>query len=262
MGQPRSEADGASRASGDPGSSQPPLGDSPPAALTEIHGNGDKVIRAGEHFGRLVAVRRSQLGLSQEELAAKMQTSPATIAGIEEGESPNSEVLERLTAALNVAAPGTGVLGLSSARAAASGNGARPRGEPLGGRWFWAGIAVAALIPLAIVLGGQLSGGDADDSPPDAPPPVAAVVPVVPAPVEAVKKDKSAKKEKEAAAKREESSSPSPSSDSGSDFTSEPSSPVTSSPAPSSSSGGGGGGSSGGGGGGGGSPQIQHGIGD
>ena len=53
------------------------------------------------NFGRLVAVRRSALGLSQERLAARMHTSPSAVARIEEGHPPSHEVMQALTAALH-----------------------------------------------------------------------------------------------------------------------------------------------------------------
>ena len=70
------------------------------------------------NFGRLVAVRRSALGLSQERLAARMHTSPSAVARIEEGHPPSHEVMQALTAALHgERAPG--VLRRSIARPAA-----------------------------------------------------------------------------------------------------------------------------------------------
>ncbi len=53
------------------------------------------------NFGRLVAARRSALGLSQERLAARMHTSPSAVARIEEGHPPSHEVMQALTAALH-----------------------------------------------------------------------------------------------------------------------------------------------------------------
>src|SRR5919201_4678016 len=86
---------------------------------------GRREITEGEEiFGKLVAVRRAGLGLSQDDLAARTNTKPSDIAGIEAGRAPSEETLKRLAAALNVE-PGTGALWSS-----------------LGGRWLWASVAV------------------------------------------------------------------------------------------------------------------------
>jgi transcriptional regulator with XRE-family HTH domain len=57
---------------------------------------------AGTHFGRLVATRRSDLGLSREELALRMGTSKSTVERIENGQPPGAEVRKRLAAALSM----------------------------------------------------------------------------------------------------------------------------------------------------------------
>ena len=57
---------------------------------------------ASAYFGRLVAARRSDLGLSQGELARRMGTSPSSVARIEAGEPPGAEVRKRLAVALSM----------------------------------------------------------------------------------------------------------------------------------------------------------------
>ena len=78
------------------------------AASTEI--SGSKITDGGEIFGRLVAVRRAGLGLSQEDLAARMDSSQSDVAHIEEGRPPSTEALNRLAPALDVE-PAKGALG-------------------------------------------------------------------------------------------------------------------------------------------------------
>lgn len=258
MGQPKRKT--TIRASGESPSSQPPLEATPRPALTEISGNGKKINRkkisqGGEMFGRLVAVRRAGLGLSQEDLAARMDTSQSSVARIEEGHPPSTEALQRLTAALDVE-PGKDALRRSIARATASGNGARTPWKPLGGRWLWGGLAIAVLVPLLVILGGRSASTDGDDPSPQSPQAVSAV-PAVPVAVEEsqkkAQKTKKAQSKDASAASKEKASTPAPASfDNGgsSEVPGEPvSKPVTSSPpAPS------GGGSKGP------PPQVQHGI--
>jgi transcriptional regulator with XRE-family HTH domain len=122
MGQPKRKT--TIRASGKLPSSRPPLEATPRAALIGNSGNGKKTVQGGEIFGRLVAVRRAARGLSQEDLAAMMDTSQSNVARIEEGQPPSSETLKRLAAALDVE-PATGGLRRSVARATASGDRAR-----------------------------------------------------------------------------------------------------------------------------------------
>jgi transcriptional regulator with XRE-family HTH domain len=93
-------------------------------------------------FGRLVAVRRTGLGLSQEDLAARIDTSRAHVARIEEGQSPSTETLGRLAAALQVESR-TGAPSLRT----------RIRNLDAEGRR----LAIAALIPVLVILGGALS---------------------------------------------------------------------------------------------------------
>ena len=92
-------------------------------------GNGGP---ASVQFGRLVTVRRSVLGLSQEELAVRMRTSRAAVVRIEAGQPTSAEALQRLCAALSGEAE-TGALQRSIAETRASLNGARTRLKPLGG---------------------------------------------------------------------------------------------------------------------------------
>lgn len=57
---------------------------------------------ANVHFGRLVAARRLELGLSQEELAGRMGTSQSVVGKIEDGEPLSTEVRQRLIDALDI----------------------------------------------------------------------------------------------------------------------------------------------------------------
>jgi DNA-binding XRE family transcriptional regulator len=94
-----------------------------------------------EVFGRLIAVRRAALGLSQEALAARMETSKRNVAGIENGVPPRLEMLERLGAAL-APEPAT-----------------HPAWRSLGGRWRWGVLAIAVLVPALVILNGQAGEG-------------------------------------------------------------------------------------------------------
>lgn len=120
--------------------------------------------QGNEVFGRLIAVRRAALGLSQEALAARMETSKRNVAGIENGVPPRLEMLERLGAAL-VPEPTT-----------------HPAWRPLGGRLRWGGLAIAILVPALVILnghGGEGDGGASAERLPRAESPA----PTVPAPV-------------------------------------------------------------------------------
>jgi transcriptional regulator with XRE-family HTH domain len=110
-------------------------------ASTGINGNGISS-QGDEIFGRLVAVRRAALGLSQEDLAARMETSQASVAGIENGRPPSLEALELLGVAL-AAEPRTGS-GWSS----------------VGGRWRWGGLAIAILVAALLILNGRSGEND------------------------------------------------------------------------------------------------------
>lgn len=100
--------------------------------------NGRATTREGDEiFGRLVAVRRAALGLSQEDLAASMETRKANIARIENGRPPSRKMLESLAVAL-AAEPRRGSAWSS-----------------LGGRWHWGGLAIALLVPALLILNGR-----------------------------------------------------------------------------------------------------------
>jgi ribosome-binding protein aMBF1 (putative translation factor) len=104
--------------SGDTSMSRPPL-ETPRPALNELRGAmGRRPSSGGEHFGRLVAARRAELGLSQDELATKMNASRSIVTRIERGYPPSTEVLDRLTEALKME-PEAGALRGSIAKATA-----------------------------------------------------------------------------------------------------------------------------------------------
>lgn len=139
------------------------LEERPPSALDAVTRapspavNGSATIRRGDEvFGRLVAVRRAALGLSQEALAARMEASQASVAGIESGrsptlETPTLETLERLASALD-AEPRTG-----------------PAWRTLAGRWRWGGLAIAVLVPAVVILNGRAGDPDRASSSEDPP---------------------------------------------------------------------------------------------
>jgi transcriptional regulator with XRE-family HTH domain len=111
------------------------------------------VTEGGSVYGTLVANERAKLGLTQSELAARIPTSPSTIARIEQGHPPSAELRKQLAVALNYKAPGPirrAVSGLS------------PRGRlrrpslSLGSRWLWGCVAVLNIL-IALILGGQMS---------------------------------------------------------------------------------------------------------
>jgi transcriptional regulator with XRE-family HTH domain len=116
----------------------------PPSGVAGAHRrasigiNGNRISSQGDEiFGRLVAVRRAALGLSQEDLAARMETSQASVAGIENGRPPSLEVLE--------------LLGVALAAEPRPGSGWRS----VGGRWRWGGLAIAFLVPALLILNGR-----------------------------------------------------------------------------------------------------------
>jgi transcriptional regulator with XRE-family HTH domain len=128
--------------------------------------NGGRTISQGDEvLGRLIAVRRAALGLSQEDLAARLKTSKAHVTGIENGLPPSLETLERLAAELA----------------------AEPRKAPawrsLRGPWRWGGVAVAFLVPALLILTGRSGetdrGASSEPLPESAPPAPAAPAPVV-----------------------------------------------------------------------------------
>ena len=152
---------------------QPKVEDAPTPPLTAINGGREAVTQEGKRFGWIVAVRRTELGLSQSDLAERMHTSRSEVARIEAGQSPSAETLKRLAAILD-GEPGEHGPVRSIARTGAIGSGAgtprdplvrrEPR-EPLNRRWLWAGLAAAVLIGLLVITGGRLSGGDDGASP-------------------------------------------------------------------------------------------------
>lgn len=85
-------------------------------------------------FGRLVAARRLEVGLSQEELAERMGTSQSHVASIEAGQPIGTATRELLTSALGME-PEPNPLRRLMARAASGGNGARIPAEPIGRRF-------------------------------------------------------------------------------------------------------------------------------
>jgi transcriptional regulator with XRE-family HTH domain len=133
-------------------------------ASTGINGDGIRS-QGDEIFGRLVAVRRAALGLSQEDLAARMETSQASVAGIENGRSPSLEALE--------------LLGVALAAEPRTGSGWRS----VGGRRRWGGLAIAFLVPALLILNGRFgeNGGGASSQrlPEAASPAQAAPAPVL-----------------------------------------------------------------------------------
>jgi DNA-binding XRE family transcriptional regulator len=73
------------------------------------------VTEGGNVYGNLIANERRRRGLSQKELAAGIRTSPATIARIEEGHPPSTELRRRLAKAL-AAEPRHGLMGRLTSR--------------------------------------------------------------------------------------------------------------------------------------------------
>jgi transcriptional regulator with XRE-family HTH domain len=111
----------------------------------------------GTVYGHLVAYERERLGLSQEELAARVRTSPATIARIEQGHPPGAELRRRLTETLYTE-PQNGLV-----RRLASSVPHRPSPPPrlaLGSRRLWGGVAIAFMVVLLAVIGSRLASGD------------------------------------------------------------------------------------------------------
>jgi transcriptional regulator with XRE-family HTH domain len=157
-----------------------------------------------EIFGRLVAVRRARLGLSQEELAARMHTSQSNVARIEKGRAASAGTLKRLAAALDVE-PRT-----------------RPLWNSLGPRWLLEGLAIAVLMLAGLRLANTDSGESSHQMPQVlSAPPAAAPVAARGAQVKSRKTTRSEKRK----AKRPEKKSPAPA-----PVVSEPSSPPA--PAP------------------------------
>jgi transcriptional regulator with XRE-family HTH domain len=138
------------------------------------------VTTGGKVYGALVANERAKLGLTQKELAAKVGTSPSTIARIEQGHPPRPETRKQLAVSLN-AAPSS-ALHLPIVRKAARVERTASRGAPSERprraraprqrphrpsasprlRWIAAGFAVAAI--LAVNAGRITSSGSTDGS--------------------------------------------------------------------------------------------------
>ena len=64
------------------------------------------VTEGGKVYGMLVSDQRARLGLSRAELAARLHTSPSTIARIERGQPPSVELGDKLVAVLHPESPG------------------------------------------------------------------------------------------------------------------------------------------------------------
>lgn len=239
-----------------------------------------------EPLGDLVAARRAELGLTQEDLAGKMNVSQATVARLEKGQRQSAETLKRLAKALppeegeNVLLrsiqaellerSGT-VLPIASAPVSRE-TGRTPQRSlrkplrSLDGRWLWGGLAAAVLAAAAmiavVIVSGESDGGVRSLEPIE----VGAALPAAAVAVKPDKKPQKAKKAEKAnnadrnaapVTSTEESSAPT-SSDSGPSSDIPESEPVTApvptpSPAPS-------GGSSGSGNSNGARPGIKHGI--
>jgi transcriptional regulator with XRE-family HTH domain len=149
------------------------------------------VTEGGSAYGHLVAYERWRLGLTQKQLAAKIRTSPATVARIEQGHPPGAELRKRLTETLYVD-PRSGLMRrLASvpplrAPGVARGAGERPLRLPslpslprlphlprptssprlaLGSRRLWGAVAIAFAVILLAVIGSRLSSGDGAPAP-------------------------------------------------------------------------------------------------
>jgi transcriptional regulator with XRE-family HTH domain len=154
----------------------------------------------GTVYGHLVAYERGRLGLSQEELAARVETSPATIARIEEGHPPGAELRRRLTETLYTEPQNGLVRRMASSvpmrrvPAVAS----PPPRLNLGSRRLWGGVAIALTVVLLAVVGSRLASGDGAP----APQPVVQVSSALGAPAAIHKARVEARKEAAAEARR------------------------------------------------------------
>jgi transcriptional regulator with XRE-family HTH domain len=105
----------------------------------------------GRIFGLLVSDQRAKLGLSQAELAARLQISRSTVSRIERGHPPSPELEYRLAAVLNPeASPGLMARLVSRVGRGIEG---RTLHVPVSSRSRW-GIAVLALVTPLFVMGG------------------------------------------------------------------------------------------------------------
>ena len=100
--------------------------------MGKLHSNGSEITEGGSQLGRSVAFRRLQLGMSQEDLAAKTFTSPSLIARIEQGHPPSPAQLRRLLEVLSIN-PEPGLLEGLRARAGAAAGSLRVRGGAAAG---------------------------------------------------------------------------------------------------------------------------------
>jgi len=108
----------------------------------------------GKIFGLLVSDQRAKLGLTQAELAARLQISRSTISRVERGHPPSPELEYRLAAVLNTEAPPGPMARLVSR--VARGIEGRTLHVPVGSYSRW-GIAVLALVAPLFVMGGLSS---------------------------------------------------------------------------------------------------------
>ena len=108
----------------------------------------------GRIFGLLVSDQRAKLGLSQAELAARLQTSRSTVSRIERGHPPSPEIEYRLAAVLNPETPPGPMARLVSR--VARGIEGRTLHVPVGSHSRW-GIAVLAFVTPLFVMGGFAS---------------------------------------------------------------------------------------------------------
>jgi DNA-binding XRE family transcriptional regulator len=109
------------------------------------------VTEGGKVYGSLVSDQRARLGLSRAELAARLHTSPSTVARIERGQPPSVELGDRLAAVLHPESPG----GPLSRLIAWVGR-AEVRWTlcvPFGSGWLRAGSAAGLLAALLLISG-------------------------------------------------------------------------------------------------------------
>ncbi len=213
-----------------------PSSEAPPGSvLTEVGESRNKV-KGREPLGRLVAARRAELGLTQEDLAVRMNVSQATVAGIESDQRPSAETLRRLAKALlpeegetvllrSIQAELTRFMGSTLATAwflgrsgtvppiasaPVSREAARtPRGSlgglrgslgglrgSLGGPWLWGSLAAAALVAIVVIVAARTSDSGGDPTP--QPTQVVSAPPAAPVAVEKPQKAKKPHKAKKA----------------------------------------------------------------
>jgi transcriptional regulator with XRE-family HTH domain len=127
------------------------------------------VTEGGSVFGVLVANERAKQGLTQEELAERIHTSPSTVARIEQGHPPGAELREQLTDTLYPDPPGRSVRRFAPSGAmrrvgtrATPADRARTLRLPRRSRWLWGVLAAAAVILIGVIVGSQISGAGSD----------------------------------------------------------------------------------------------------